>query len=1674
MATMTASPEPATRVTYPLTPLQQGMLAHALRAPASGVDVEQVVCRFREEVDAERMERAWSSVVMRNDVLRSRIRWADVTEPVQEVVPGARLELDRHDLVGLPDVEARLERYLAEDRARGFDLAHAPATRIALFRLGAGEHVLVWSFHHIFLDGRSVTLLLGDALTLYDDEGAELPSRRPFADHVAWLGARDADADRGFWTERLGGMAPPEPVRGCRCAPRDPSEPPFGVREAWMAEDATAALRAFEREQGIWLNTLVQGAWALLLGRYTGAAEAVFGVVRGGRATEVDGVDGMVGLLINTVPARIPLRTGASVVEWLDEIGERGAELPPREHAALADVARWSGLPAGAALFDTLVDFQPRAFDAPLRRDDRDFSIRRRPGLPLALSVAGEGRLRVRIEYDAGLFDAAAVDGMIAQFITLLEAMAAAPDLPVARVPIIRPREREALIEAGRATHAFPAGATIHERFERQAARRPDAPALTFGGATLSYGELNRRANRLAHRLRALGVGAETRVGIALERSAELVVAILATLKAGGGYVPLDPAYPPERIGFVLDDAEVPVVVTASHLEPRLPAFGGIVLRVDADEIARESAANPESDATADSLAYVIHTSGSTGKPKGVPVTHANVARLFSATDEWFGFGADDVWTLFHSYAFDFSVWEIWGALLFGGRLVVVPHLTTRTPEDFRRLLADEGVTVLNQTPSAFRQLVEADAAAREPLRLRCVVFGGEALDPQWLRPWIDRHGDAMPRLVNMYGITETTVHVTYRPITRADLGRGGSPIGVPLPDLALHLLDANGEPVPAGVPGELFVGGAGVARGYLGRPELTAERFIRDPFSADPSARLYRSGDLARRRPDGELEYLGRADQQVKIRGFRIELGEIEAALAAHPGVASAAVIARADGGEDRLVAYVVARGASPTAAELRAHAAAALPEHMVPAAFVALHALPLTENGKLDRRALPAPEAAPADEYVPPRSRAEAELAAAWAEVLGVERVGIDDSFLALGGDSIRAVRVVAAASRRGVAISVAGLYRLNTVRQLAAGLLDTDAAPLVDARPFALLPTDARRDLPADVEDAYPASRVQLAMLYHTARDPDSILYLNLNGYRVRTRWDEAAMREALRRVTARHPVLRTSFDLAARPEPVQRVHRAAEVAMEVSDLRHHDAAAHDAAFDALKGIGFNIARAPLLRIHAHLLGDDEFRLIVAEHHAVLDGWSVASMMTELLRSYAALRDGAADPTGAAPAALFRDFVALEREAISSADARSYWRGVVDGAPLAALPAREGNGARPDDAPHLWIEVPAETAAGLRLVAERAGVPLKTVLLAAHLRVLALWSGETDVVTGYVTNGRPETEGGERVLGLFLNTVPLRVTVDGGTWLELVRRSWAAEEALLAHRRFPLAEIVREAGGRAPFETAFNFNHFHVYDALASAGVGLELDRFFQKTEVPFIANASVHPASGALRLRLEYDPTRLGHAQARAVGGWYGGAYAALAARPEARWDEEALADGAAPEAVEYERASIHAIFERQVRATPDAVAVVSGDEQITYAQLNERANRLAHYLRGVGVDREARVGIGMERGPEMIVAIVAVLKAGGAYVPLDPGYPAERLAWMLDDAGVAVLIADAEFPARPSVRVVRVDRERAEIARASGADPGAEVGPDGLAYVMYTSGSTGTPKGVAVEHRSVAR
>ncbi|HVB37167.1 MAG TPA: amino acid adenylation domain-containing protein, partial [Vicinamibacterales bacterium] len=1084
--------------------------------------------RLRGPLRIDALDRALAAIATRHDALRMAFPERDGHGSVV-IEPARTSALDVVDLTGLADADrkAAADRLTRDTFERPFELATPPVWRVRLLALGTDDHLLLLCAHHIALDGWSLSLFVNELTALYAAYAAGRPSPLGgapirYADYAAWQRDRAAQGawqtDLAYWTKQLAGV-PALELPADR--PRSAAPSSAGaVRRFALAADLVDDVRDLARREDATPFMVLMAAFQVLLFRQTGQEDFAVGTPTANRDRAE--LEQSIGLFANMLALRTDLhgtptfrdvvrrtrRTATDayahqeppfeqVVDRLQP--ERTLSRHPIFQVALTlqntPAARWD-IP-GVSLDVVPPDVHGAKFDLTVALEERN------------------GGFAGTAEYRTGLFDAATIDRLMEQFALLLRAAVREPDRPVVDLPILTPAEREHLRTAS-ASAVSPAGPALHERFEAQARRTPDATAITFGDRTLTYAQLNASATRVAARLSAAGVGSETLVPLFLDRSPALVVAILAVLKAGGAYVPIDPAYPAERIAFVLNDCGAGLVLTERALRGRLPdaPVGVHCLDEWLDEagdrlpaVADNAFAPPQ--VHPGQAAYVIYTSGSTGQPKGVVVSHANACRLFDATQPWFGFDSSDVWTLFHSYAFDFSVWEIWGALLFGGRLVVVPYWVSRSVDQFYQLLVDQGVTVLNQTPSAFRQLVSHEGSLPGPadLELRYVIFGGEALELQALAPWFDRHGDERPRLVNMYGITETTVHVTYRPIARKDLTAGvGSAIGEPIPDLRVALLDGRFNPVPTGATGEIFVGGAGVARGYLGRPSLTAERFVPDPFGP-PGAVRYRSGDLARRRSDGDLEYLGRADHQVKIRGFRIEPGEIESTLARHPGVAQAVVVSRHDGQGDRLVAYAVPRGANrPSVTELREFLLASLPDYMVPAAFVVLDELPLTPHGKIDRRTLPAPEAAraiPTDDD-PPATAEERDLADAWAEGLGLPRVGATDNFFALGGDSILSIRIRALARTRGYDFALPDLFQHQTVRELARVARRTAAPAAADgsaAGAFALVADADRAALPADVEDAYPVAALQAGMLFHAELDPESAAYPDIFSFHLR---------------------------------------------------------------------------------------------------------------------------------------------------------------------------------------------------------------------------------------------------------------------------------------------------------------------------------------------------------------------------------------------------------------------------------------------------------------------------------------------------------------------------------------------------------------------------------------------
>lgn len=1054
-----------------LTPLQEGILFHAIDDKTSANYIVQYTASVEASVDVDRLETAWRQAVSSHAALRTCFVWETTDHPMQIVRRKATVDVRRLDLRQAADADRkqRVEAFLAGDRQTAFNLRKAPLIRVALIQLDQAQSLFVLTYHHIILDGWSLYALLGEVRERYaggeaGSDGASRPPAAQFPDFIAWQAAQNAGRARGWWKERLAGFRAPtsaalfRPEAGVLDGAED-----YGETCLSIDGERTARLRALARKNRLTMGTLLQGVWSIILSRYAGERDVVFGSTVSVRPAEIEKVETMLGLLINTLPVRVDVDPEAEVWQWLREQQQLAAEARVHAYCGLTDVQKCSELPPGTPLFDNIIVIEnlpsrdAAAPEAALTYGDEKLASN--TNYPLTLVVFPGDVIEVTAQFQTSRFDEKSIARMLGHFECCLLSLLDGAECSLSDLPIITQAEKDDIRRwLAPVPVSSEAGGTIHESFRQQAQRSPDAVAVQCDDAKLTYAELERRSSLLAANLADRGLGDGDLIGVCMDKSVDLLVAILGVLKSGAAYVPLDPAYPESRLAFILEDTRAKAVVVDDNGAGRLPRSAAEAIRVGdvrADGTTAGLKTAPARPAGSDSVAYVIYTSGSTGKPKGVRVTHANVLRLFTATEHWFGFGPADVWTLYHSYAFDFSVWEMWGALLHGGRLVVVPYWVSRSPQAFHELLAREEVTVLNQTPSAFKQLIQVDADARvsETASLRWIIFGGEALELDSLRPWMERHGDEKPQLINMYGITETTVHVTYRRITQQDVEQAaGSVIGVPIPDLQVYVLDQGLQMCPLGVVGEIFVGGAGVASGYLNRPELTAARFIDHLAEAGRPGRFYRSGDLARVLPTGDLEYLGRADDQVKINGFRIELGEIEHHLGCSADVRDCVVTARDDKDHRRLVAYVIPAGGSRIDAQkLREFLQSRVPAHCIPAAFVEMSEFRLTRNGKIDRRALPAPDfGSPetASEFVAPANETERAIAGVWCDVLGVERVSVTDSFFHLGGDSILSIRTISKMRRAGISTTPKQLFEHPTVRALAQ--VATPAGSSSQARP------------------------------------------------------------------------------------------------------------------------------------------------------------------------------------------------------------------------------------------------------------------------------------------------------------------------------------------------------------------------------------------------------------------------------------------------------------------------------------------------------------------------------------------------------------------------------------------------------------------------------------------------
>ncbi|WP_163997847.1 non-ribosomal peptide synthetase, partial [Pyxidicoccus caerfyrddinensis] len=1674
----------------PVSFAQEGFwLQERLNAGGTVFNIPTAV-RLSGTLDADVLRRALDEVARRHEALRTTFVEQD-GQPHQLISPTAETALPVVELGEVP--EDAVWRALHDEARRPFDVEKGPLLRAVLYRMSATEHLLLLNVHHLVSDAWSLGVLVRELGALYpalaEGRASPLPPLpMQYADYAAWqrgwLQGEVLESRLAWWRDRLDADAVLELPTD---RPRTPEASTRGARQTVVLPLALLdSLRTLARSEGCTLFSLLLAAYGVLLSRYSGQPDVVVGTPVAGRSRAE--LEGLVGLFVNALPLPLDLSGDPSFLALLGRVhegvlGAMAHQDVPFE--TLVEALRPERRPGITPLFQVSLTLQnaplPPLELPGLRMEAQPVdSGASQQDVSLLLTELEQG-LRVAVVYRTDLFESERISRMLGHLRTLLEGIVAAPGKRLSELPLLSAEEqRQVLVDWSGRAEPFPDGACIHELFEAQARHTPDAEAVRFEATVLTYAQLDARANALAHLLRAYGVSAETRVALCLPRSPEWVVAVLAVLKAGGAFVPMDPAYPSERLEFMLEDCGAPLLLTHSSLDLQTPP-GVLGLAMDAlqTRLAGQPTTPLASRTPADGLAYVIYTSGSTGQPKGVMVPHRGVPNLARSQVQPQGLGPGTRVLQFASPGFDAFVWEAIPTLLSGATLCLASDEALQPGPALARLLQQHDVHVLALTPSALTAL---PAEGLDSLRI--VVSAGEACSPELVRKWAPgRH------FINAYGPTEATVCASMA--TCAPDGQQPS-IGEPLPNVRVFVLDAHLQPVPVGVPGELFIGGVGVARGYLHRPSLTAERFVPDAFSGTPGSRLYRTGDRVRWSTDGQLEYLGRTDFQVKLRGFRIELGEVEALLRSHPDVSDAVALVRDDSPTGpRLVAYVVpsATASAPDSQVLRDFVSTRLPEHMVPSALVPLPSLPLTANGKVDRKALPAPDmsatGAASAAYAPPSTPTEELLADIWTQVLGVSRVSRGDNFFELGGHSLLATQV---ASRIravfGTELPVRELFAAPTLGALAR---QVDVAR--GATGGSTLPPLA----PVPRTGELPLSFAQQRLWFIDQLEPGNSTYNMPAALRLEGTLDAGALEAALAEVVRRHEALRTTF-VSREGQPAQHIQPDPTFHLPQVDLTSCSDSGEEARRlareEALRP--FDLAAGPLLRAMLLRLGDTEHVLLLTLHHIVFDGWSLGVLVREVAALYAAFMRGQPSPLAPLPVQ-YADYSVWQRGWLEGEvlDGQlSWWRQRLDGVPHSLeLPTDRPRPAVPSSrGAFVPVRIPTDLSEQLEALSRRQGATPFMTLLAAFQVLLHRHSGQDDLVVGSPIAGRNDA-GTEGLIGFFVNNLALRARIDPrASFLALLEQVRETTLAAYEHQDVPFAKLVEELRpqrslNQAPlYQTSFSLLNTPM-PALELPGLRL-LPLLPDTVPARFDLNLALEETTEGFSGSLHYATDLFDASTIQRMAGHLRTLLSAIcqdATRPvamlpllSAEEQRQVLVDWSGRDEPFPDGACIHELFEAQARHTPDAEAVRFEATVLTYAQLDTRANALAHVLRAHGVRAETRVALCLPRSPEWVVAVLAVLKAGGAFVPMDPAYPSGRLAFMLKDCAAPLLLTHSslDVPAPHGVLVLEVDALTQQLSGQPSTPPAPLASVEGLAYVIYTSGSTGQPKGVMVPHRGV--
>jgi amino acid adenylation domain-containing protein/non-ribosomal peptide synthase protein (TIGR01720 family) len=1703
---------------YPLSPTQEGFLFYNEYHSESPAYFNQIILELEGEVDVESLKVACQLITDHHPALRTGFLYENLKRPLQYVIEAIPIIFSECDRKHLPehDREQDLSVFLKEDFEKKFDFTKVPLFRIALIHYSLNSHYFIWTQAHILTDGWSTDIILGDLLKAYVaiKKGAKpyLPVVPPYQNYIVWLQKQDMKKAEYFWKNEL--LSIEEPSYLCsRANLKKDQEKQYASCNFIFSVEKYNKFDKFIQKHHLTLNTFLQGGIALTLRTYMQQLEIVVGITVSGRSIPLPGIEKMVGNFINTLPLKIAPNADETIIGFLLKLQKQIQLINDYAYVSLAQIQAWSSIQQ--SIFDVIIVSENYSLEK-FSLNEENFKIKsdQRVGMteyPLTIVILPGENIEFSFVYQTEYFNEEFIKGVITHIENVLDFIIQFEEEKtptVNDIMLLTLEEEQKIFNKWNEPYiASYTHNTIHQLFEMQVKKNPNKIAVVSENQEITYQELNEKSNQLAHYLISLGVTPDTLIAVCVERSPITIRALLAVLKAGGAYMALEIDSPKNRMRRILENTAPPVLLIESCTQEKyqeiLSYYRGEILVIDkiTTKLEEYSKHNPTTSVFPNNLAYVIYTSGSTGEPKGVMVQHHNVVRLFKETDSLYHFNADDVWTLFHSLTFDFSVWELWGALFYGGKLIIVPYLVSRNPKLFHILLKQQRVTVLNQTPSAFYELMayeESLSSIADKLSLRFVILGGEALEYLKLKSWFSLYSTENTKLINMYGITETTVHVTYFPVSPETLQRNAkSIIGKKISDLKIFILDRYLNPVPIGVKGELYISGMGLGRGYLNDPKITAERFIPNPFiaSADvPNAsnlRLYRTGDLARYLEDGTLEYLGRIDNQVKIRGFRIELGEVESALHSLQNVAQAVVLVHEHNSDDKiLVAYVVLqKNTSSDSDSLKEQLASILPGYMIPTFFVFLDNVPLTSNGKIDRKSLRLSQLHPrqtTEQYVSPTTPIEKKLCAIWQEILEIEPIGIHDNFFKLGGHSLIATRLIARVRNiYNVDIPLRILFEKSTILAFSSHL-----DSLLKEKAVSLVPTLG----PMKRIGKIPLSFAQMRLWFLDQLIPHAALYNIPIALRIRGPLNKEALQESLNIVILRHESLRTIFP-ALDGEAHQVVLGEFAILLNEEKIVVQENQRPDIIKKAIEEearTSFNLATGPLIRVRLLLFSEGDYVLLITLHHIISDGWSMKVFFQELSIAYNAYVLER-EPELPILSIQYADFTFWQRQWLQGEILQKqlrYWKTALNGIPdLLEFPVDKQ---RPKEASYRAFEYQGSFSKEITLklhdIAQQHQVSLFMMLLTAFQVLLYRYTGQQDIVVGIPVSNRQYKET-EALIGFFVNTLAIRTTFAAHkTFLEILHS--VRETVLQAYQNqdIPFEQLVdhlnvsRELNRNPIFQTMFTFEPVEQRENLLNlnnlsitpiviSGLAAKFDLSLTVTEKEEGIDITIHYA---MDIFLEETILRLATHLQSLISGIVEdpdkliGEYILLNSREKQQflinWNKTEM---------EYpEHKTIHELFEWQVDKTPYHVALIHEGEQLTYQKLNEKSNQLAHYMVTLGVGPESIVAIAVPRSLDMIIGLLAILKTGAAYLPLDPDYPIERLLFMLNDGKAEILLTIRKLRSLfedVEQTIIYLEESNFDLPTTDLLVP---VSTFNLAYISYTSGSTGKPKGVMCDHQGV--